>query len=88
MRVAIVHKAESDLDTLVTAVLAVLDKRFAAGNQTVTVHPRQTLWGGAEALPRDRRRAEILITFRGGIYTNDAGLGTLQDVNMPTVNVN
>ena len=85
VRLAIVHKTEAGLDALVTAFLAGLDKGFADGNQTILVSPRQAKWGGPEQ-PRDRRRAEILIAFQGGVYTTDAGLGTLQDVNMPTVN--
>lgn len=83
LRVRIVHKDEAALDSLVTAFLATLERRFADAGQSQWVYarPQQVVWAQGEQ-PRDRRAAEIRIDFEGGLYTSAAG-GTVQQVNVP-----
>jgi hypothetical protein len=86
VRVRLVHKTEADLDPLVTALLASLDKGFRNGDQTIVVSPAQAVWGGWAERPGDREQAVIRVTFAGAVYSSATGQ-TLQDVNAPQVTV-
>jgi hypothetical protein len=86
VRVRLVHKAEADLDALVTAVLASLDKGYRDGGQTIVVSPAQVVWGQWKDRPGDREQAVIRLEFMGAVYTSSVA-PTLQDVNAPQVTV-